>query len=493
MLTELLSEEDKNVIEDYINMYSGGSMRAPVEKVLDEWDFQKRDLYKLLGNNLIKEVTIDCAPISTDEYRAAINRVLDKYKPTLRSVLYVKLMNDFDSYVAQNIAYEVLSTAAFMENRCGVHQILTWGENDKYTIRPEAKPTTVLSKICARYGLLGIYENFLKDYSKAATLKGQTSKKIYLSIHPMDFMTASDNDSNWQSCFNWRNPGDYRSATVALMNDPAVVIAYAVDDKPMNDVEWNSKTWREFFVVDKDVICEVKSYPYNNEALSAIILNKLKELAQANWATEYSETDTLVYQDELKKYNFINFECDSDVIYNDFGLMPRNHLGVFGKNLVKGSRRNYGGKLTCMCCGHDIPKSWFNETYDMYHKSPVTCSRCNNEIHTCHHCGSFSSELTWIDDYTQLCPYCLAEDCWFDYYDESYVSYDIENPITVALLDEEGRMIDSVTVTSYSLDNWRRHHKGETIYEAPAGEYYDYYMLESDILDVDTHIFTGRI
>lgn len=37
---------------------------------------------------------------------------------------------------------------------------------------------------------------------------------IVLSIHPLDYLTMSDNACDWESCMNWYQGGDYRLGTV---------------------------------------------------------------------------------------------------------------------------------------------------------------------------------------------------------------------------------------------------------------------------------------
>ena len=49
---------------------------------------------------------------------------------------------------------------------------------------------------------------------------------LCLSIHPLDYATASDNDNGWSSCMSWRDDGCYRMGTVEMMNSPMVICAY---------------------------------------------------------------------------------------------------------------------------------------------------------------------------------------------------------------------------------------------------------------------------
>lgn len=68
--------------------------------------------------------------------------------------------------------------------------------------------------------------------------------KLCLSIHPLDYMTMSDNACDWSSCMSWQEDGCYRMGTVEMMNSPCVIVAYLESSHPMyfsREATWNSK------------------------------------------------------------------------------------------------------------------------------------------------------------------------------------------------------------------------------------------------------------
>ena len=118
--------------------------------------------------------------------------------------------------------------------------------------------------------------------------------ELCLSIHPMDYMTMSDNDNNWQSCMNWMNNGDYRLGTVECMNSPYVLVAYLHNPNHSMSIgpyEWNSKHWRELFIIHPEMISEVKGYCFQDENLTNTILMWIKELAHNNLDWDYDNDE----------------------------------------------------------------------------------------------------------------------------------------------------------------------------------------------------------
>ena len=89
------------------------------------------------------------------------------------------------------------------------------------------------------------FEDFRIKHSRILSEK-EFIGRLSLSIHPLDFMTMSDNDSDWSSCMSWRTCGSYRRGTVEMMNSPCVVVAYLSASKPMvldrgSHFKWNIK------------------------------------------------------------------------------------------------------------------------------------------------------------------------------------------------------------------------------------------------------------
>ena len=71
---------------------------------------------------------------------------------------------------------------------------------------------------------------------------------LCLSIHPLDYITISDNNCDWDSCMTWTGddcPGEYRLGTLEMMNSPSVVVAYLDSKEPYHPLDdgraWSNK------------------------------------------------------------------------------------------------------------------------------------------------------------------------------------------------------------------------------------------------------------
>ena len=104
---------------------------------------------------------------------------------------------------------------------------------------------------------------------------------LCLSIHPLDFLSASENTYNWRSCHAL--DGEYRCGNLSYMCDSCTVMAYIKGDNYVKlphfpeDVLWNSKKWRCFFHIDfnNGLIHAGRQYPWFNEQMLALVQNLL--------------------------------------------------------------------------------------------------------------------------------------------------------------------------------------------------------------------------
>ena len=169
-----------------------------------------------------------------------------------------------------------------------------------------------------------LYEEFLYFEKKMQEIKSQKTHDVILclSIHPLDFMSMSDNNNHWTSCMNWTEDyegGCYRIGTVEMMNSNVTVCAYLLStneekqkwnfgiynksfwqpndfyypdvDPAIDNIEewtWNNKTWRCLYYITKDILISGKSYPYYNHNLNLDILSMLKDMVKEKFNWDYA-------------------------------------------------------------------------------------------------------------------------------------------------------------------------------------------------------------
>ena len=392
MIFEYLTEQDKTMISEYINNHAGVKdieNRAPLNVLLAEWDANKQNLFKLLGNKLIREIPITIEePI--DDIRARMSTLRGGFRSFLHDLEYKYEVNLRDQNKCSIWEYA---------NFCSLINNITLADNkidyktkiylDKdIIINKGMKPLRVLKMICEYFDVnMDTYEEFRIKHSQALNTKKITGT-LCLSIHPMDYMTMSDNNEGWSSCMSWCEDGGYRRGTIECMNSEQLLVAYLRSDTETFE-GWNSKKWRTLIAVHDSIMVTVKGYPYQHEELNRIALTELyKRSNKDKW---YDAILPMNYEGYIEDSNFVterdlhfNIEYES-VMYNDFH--STEHFCCIDKTLYeefKDARdcRSYdiyiGGSVTCMQCGE------VNSDYT--HEGKLVCYDCTPAV-ICSICG----------------------------------------------------------------------------------------------------------
>lgn len=296
--------------------------------------------------------------------------------------------------------------------------ILESPNNKPYHVTSGQKIMKILAKIANIYNLPG-FEDFRICHSQILNQK-QLSGNLTISIHPLDYMTMSDNCCGWDSCMSWAETGSYRQGTVEMMNSKCVVVAYLAADENMEmpswDRErhfWNNKKWRQLFVVDKGAIIAVKDYPYHNSDLSRIIIEWLAELAKERLGWTYDETKESNIKDEgftLENGAKFRFNLLVDHMYNDFGALEAHWVACNSEEINNNLTRRFGslcydipysGSSQCMICG--------NTGENFEDDGSLACTCCES-LPSCECCEDHyqADELIQLGD-RLLCPHCYEE------------------------------------------------------------------------------------
>lgn len=448
-----LTEKDRGLIEDYITWFGVSSgddfdfnNYAGIDNILKEWNDKKQTLFDMFGQKLILTRPYSYK-YNTQGLAREIRQAMDdvEYKNfvswwawdvkhnsdvkfeiiTERSGYYSKYY-----YIEQIFDAETLAANAYT----GSEYKVQFEDGTMFKVSSGMKPMKILHKFIEKYGKPKdeeMFERFRIWHSRLLNQKTMDGD-LCLSIHPLDYITMSDNANNWTSCMRWTDkygnsgdPGDYRGGTVECMNSPYIVIAYLHNKNHeftlRDHWKWNSKRWRELFIVNDGCISEIKGYPYQDENLTNTCLMWLKELT-ANYGWTYNDEEVNMKnsvegpeEDSILSFDFIKPDC----MYKDIGSLDK-HAGRINKKVLMSKYLGYtmetpslttyfidipyGGQRTCMCCGRDVDSS-INE-------KAVMCSNCDRGI-VCGCCGAYiydSDEVYWVDDNDE--PLCY--NCWCD-------------------------------------------------------------------------------
>lgn len=509
----LLTEEDKRKIYKYILTYASEDSYgkpADLEWLLRCWA-EAKDCYltRLFDNQLIVKKTVDYE-MGPEELMDEIEG-LDIFREVQRYYLdflseYYQTWTCGDRYVssrpeAPNLCrntYELrrlmsswcLASNAYDDENIKIEDPLK-GEGHYISIQRGCKPFRALQKINSAYRFIS--EDKLEQLRIAVSVifnKRKISGDVYLSIHPLDYMTMSDNACRWSSCMSWIEPGCYRQGTVEMMNSPMVVVAYMTSTSGnfhFYDEDWNNKKWRSLFIISKDFITSIKNYPYDNRSLNFIIVDELKNMVKEKFGWTYGQTLT------HNGSNFVDDDEDhelhlySNEMYNDFGTTT--HVGCLGLD-VGDIVMNYSGKSECMWCG--------STCYDGGENSLVCCE-CGN-IKCCDCCGEriYNDEYYTDGDGNIICSNCRWED--YDYDMNSAELYRISDMTQVSVLpveykeesedviiraiencDFEKPYIYVLNTVHWNYASKQAFHKGQ--YQTWYGASYHYYMFEDEFKD----------
>lgn len=396
--------EDKEVAA--ARAYNSDRGLAPIEDILKEWNANKQDLYALLGNNFIlsKHITVKKdEEILKDEMRKFL--LDNSFRHHLRKFTYNTDIDFHSPYPWENflsvvdwlfLPYTLIDNKLDGRDDDSPCKITFKKSGHSLQISNGTKPLRALKKIAEECHIEG-FEEFRLQHSRILNNK-ELSGELCLSIHPLDYMTMSNNSCDWTSCMSWHEHiGAYRAGTVEMMNSPVVVVAYlksAIDMKMSNDNTWSNKKWRELFVVNKDCILGIKGYPYNSDALEEIAINWIRELAKDNLNWEY--------EDSIKfNTNKCGIDFYTNIMYND--VYDTHPLLLRTKELEENFSLNYSGNKLCMYSGkfYDIDNSNEEngslivcETYSPY----VICNECGSKV--------LYNETETIDGEYCVCQYC---------------------------------------------------------------------------------------
>lgn len=501
-LIKTLSMEEMIAIENRITAHAfDGSpkkeYRQPVEKILEPWQTAKSQfLYRMFGEQLILSKEIEFAKSADMLEEQIAEEMFDSRSAVSKPFIdaYYGLCSYNGELHGNWNAERLIGCWNLALNRWDHTEFtIPVKEGNDIRVQRGAKISKILGKIAKAYNLPG-YEEFRILHSQILNQKKLTGH-LCLSIHPLDFITMSDNDNGWTSCMNWEDWGEYRQGTVEMMNSQYVICAYLDSKTPYmlkGGFEWSNKKWRELFIVSKDVITGVKGYPYQNEYIVAEVLKWLRELAETNlnWkygdqVYEYCQGEDFFFNGNEDKHHLL-FHTDN--MYNDFG---RSHYAYINPDLDENFNLNYSGVSECMCCG--------NTLIELDGESGLVCLECE-EVYRCVECGGRYDGDDLIDVNGHL--YC--SDCYHHYIEECPIcgdehrTYDMV-ALTIAQSKDEicfGRSYTEISVCDDCViealrgqpsERWSKYFSN--VYEAYRGFARYVYVVANECTEAGLELF----
>lgn len=287
--------------------------------------------------------------------------------------------------------------------------------------------------------------------------------KICLSVHPLDFLSTSENTYKWRSCHAL--DGEYRSGNLSYMTDQSTVICYLKSTKENQflpnfptSVPWNSKKWRVllFFSNDRSMMFAGRQYPFTADGGLNFITEKLLTDENLGRFGKWSGEKIREYEfpdggaSHLHNGGYVGIGnrliTMSDLIKDEKGSLHFNDLlhsscydPVYSYRMDKhpvfyftfdemfthptekdkdyeyspgrannDTRFYIGGPVPCLSCGE----------YDIDISERMVCESCDykedENIYVCPCCGNhfYVDDGYWIEsEGTYVCPDCAESEC----------------------------------------------------------------------------------
>lgn len=278
-------------------------------------------------------------------------------------------------------------------------------EKDKeiftFSLREGERANKAFKRLARLVNLPQYIMTLFEQLEIARSMLIQTSKMnatLVLSIDPEDFLTASDNSLNWDSCFSLTNEGSYKNGTYSAMVSPNLAIAYIESDKPFipnkNRPEdtFSNKIWRAWVYIDDNIFFINKNYPFYSETITSFLYN---------WLISTS-SDIYVSSKNAKLSLLADSFMYNDTSLDDLFYIKNDVINIFPS-------KQYYIELSvaprCLFCGKSLEDNGREGLFCCYECDDITyCDECGEEIN--------KDDAYWIDD-RPLCRCCYEDEIEF--------------------------------------------------------------------------------
>ena len=437
---ETIIKELKQKVDEVLT-YSQHVEFCHTQELLEDWYNAKKDIIKkVLAGQLIYEypekITFELSQESKiDRYNSFIEYV--------GNLLDIDYSNDFMRYL------ERINPDWFYKNVLEADYII----NDDKKIQKGTKVVKSFKYFITDQVLLADIQNRASNLIQENKVEGY----LCLSVHPLDYLSSSENTFNWRSCHAL--DGEYRAGNLSYMLDGSTVVCYLRSEHETilprfpESVPWNNKKWRclLFFNDNMNAIFAGRQYPFFSpgalETVRKVLVKGLYDSSSyevrryhglpdthwSHWHNDYlSEFQYKEYNDEdhgdieeekycvmcAQIFNIYNIVKDgphsrhfNDLLRSSCYTQP---YYMFEKHYysIQNTEFNIGKEVKCLRCGENTVQSG-----DTLMCPACTCQYGDNmdpeEYPTCDCCGAtfWAPEGWWVgDDY--VCDSCYQNECF---------------------------------------------------------------------------------
>lgn len=395
-----------------------------VDEMMREWEKNKHHIYKAFNNQLIYELPAEqTIHISSDTKKSKVRELCDWIEENMFDVPNCFDLIDFIEEIGEDLFYNVLKyDYGFFDVEADTEKLVKSGSKITKAFKHFISDKNVLTEI----------QNRVSVILQEDTITG----KICFSIHPLDFLSMSNNIYNWTTCQELRE-GERRMGTLSYMLDTSSFVCYIKGADGIKlpifpeHIPWNSKRWRVLLHtnIHHSIFMIGRQYPFELEPMANHILETLPEIFKdigfiSNWQRE--KTILNEYGDAMEGYfNIFNsvFLKERIVLMHPHSLNYNDLLysSVYEPQLCYDTI-NYGN-ITPMFVGNRV-KCFKCGVADIETSVSHLCANCFNEkysnevypYHFCSICGDvLNSHTEKIITTERQSRKIICKDCHKDY------------------------------------------------------------------------------
>lgn len=377
-----------------------------VELLMDKWYEAKKKIISAWGGNLIMEVPDPMSfHLSTAEKRCRV----DEFSGVVATNYNNEALADFIDWASAAEIFNNKIERDYLDWDGEV--IVTAGTKFVKAFKHFEKDERILRE--------------LQDRCSAIIQEDKITGVLTFSVHPLDFLSASENTHHWRSCHAL--DGEYRAGNLSYMMDSSTIICYLRTKDELvklphfpEDVLWNSKKWRMWLFLDDNwnAMFAGRQYPFfspfaldlvQNHFLASIGSSSsgwtawyndyLHSFTRSNGRTEDLNDSYVAIRHELYKMKDLVTDCPRPLHFNDL-LHSSCYTPYYSSRYTSSKKYHFsiGGEVPCPCCDgrNNIRRS-----------CALLCDPCelefgegeNDDIRYCAHCDTraFYSTMTYVE------------------------------------------------------------------------------------------------
>lgn len=403
---------------------------AKVDELIDKWYEAKKNFIEFFNNDLIcqtpDKITVD---LSEDQTIFKIEKLCDKinekYRYNYRDLVDFILRNKKDFFA------NILSESYI---------------DDGYNIPAGIKLTKAFKYFVSDKDILDDIQTMASQVIQEKKITGY----LCLSVHPLDYLSSSENTYNWRSCHAL--DGEYRAGNLSYMLDSSTIVCYVCNSKLEKlphfpeSVPWNSKKWRMLLFTSDDsntrALFAGRQYPFFSKALLEEILERWKYLIR----THMKEDSDLVFYNAFynswaswhnDQLDYFSFSEHSEDDFSTSGVYIPMMYGIHNINdLITDKSKLHFNDLKHSSCYkpyYTWQKSHLKKVHFTIGSDEVPCIKCgknhleesemmvcqdcmesNENVMICADCGAIIRDefYYYIDSEDKY----VCEDCYNDNY-----------------------------------------------------------------------------